>query len=262
MNPRVTEGSSVGQTYPSTPTTAEPPATSPTSGTSRTIPPGLSKLQRTPHKLGGSPVFQCPVQPNRVGGGVGVVIPENSFGRIPPGEAANLCYPNISSCVTVSALTRNGSLRGVHLTTPQGFEKKDMETTLEAIDARNCEKVVVAGPINEAKARTKNSAFDTRANITARMHELAPNAEVGFVETEATVRPHDIYVRHDPQTADGKLEVHVAPSNAPQEEGVKAGKPPQDASIPGNANRVADGDIVQSKPGGLRRLFSFSKNNA
>lgn len=260
MNPKVTGGSGVDPTYAATSTTAEPQAASHASGTSRTIPSELRELQRTKFRLGGSAVFQRPVQPNRDGSGVGVVVPENSVGRIPPGGAANLCYPNISSCVSVSALSRNGSLRGVHLTTPEGFEQKDMETMFEAIDAKNCAQVVVAGPIQEAKGRTENSEFNTRANITARIHKLAPDAQVGFVETEATVRPHDIYVRHDPQTADGKLEVHVAPSDVSSEDGVKTGRIPQDASIPGHAHRVADGDIVQSRQGGLRRLFSFSKN--
>ncbi|AOI39684.1 hypothetical protein [Burkholderia oklahomensis] len=259
MSSSITRAGAAGQSSAAIPTSNESQAPTLSTSAPRTTPAVLHALQRTEFKISGARVFLRTPQ----SGKVGVVVPENNIGRIPQGETANICYPNISSCLTVSGLSRNGSLRGGHLTTPEGIRKDDMDTLLKAIGAQDCTKFVVAGPIEQIKARTDESAYGNRKNITAELNKLAPNAEVGFVDTEKAFSPskppYNVYVQHDRQQSASDLQVHIAPAQLSTAAGVTTAKIPDDASIPSNAQRVADGDIVQRKPSGILGFLPIGK---
>ncbi|WP_431821284.1 hypothetical protein [Burkholderia sp. F1] len=226
----------------------QPPAQATDSHAPRSTPAILAQLERSPFRFSSTTAFKSQVTE------VGAVVAENSFGRISHDLGArpdaNLCYPNISSCVTVTGLSRQGSLRGGHLTTPEGLKRDDMKALSNAIGAEDCKTFVVAGPIADIKARTEKTECNTREKMAAQLREASPNAEVLFLDTGGHKPPYNIYVRHERQESADKLKLHITDqSGSASIEGVRTAAVPRDASLPANAIPVPDKDLVNRDAG-------------
>ncbi|WP_232448458.1 hypothetical protein [Burkholderia ubonensis] len=226
----------------------QPPAPATGSHTPRSTPAILAPLERSPFRFSGTTAFKSQVTE------VGAVVAENSFGRISHDLGArpdaNLCYPNISSCLTVTGLSRRGSLRGGHLTTPEGLKREDMQALSNAMGAQDCKTFVVAGPIADIKARTEKSECSTRKEMAAQLKAASPNAEVRFLDTSDRRPPYNIYVRREPPESGDRLQVHITDqSGTSAVGGVVTAAVPRDASLPDNAVAISDADLVNRDAG-------------
>ncbi len=174
----------------------------------------------------------------------GAVVAENSIGKAPSAETdadAKLCYPNISSCLTVTGLTRDGSLRGGHVTTVRGLNKETLDTLSTKIGADECTKFVVAGPIDNIKKRTTDTEVDSRKKITSLLQQKSPGAEVRYLDTTQRAAPYAIYVGREQQGAGApRLQVHVQDGT---------GAVPGSAELPATATAIPDGDLKRRDPG-------------
>jgi hypothetical protein len=174
----------------------------------------------------------------------GAVIAENSIGEAPRASTdadAKLCYPNISSCATVTGLTRNGSLRGGHVTTVQGFNKATLETLSTKIGAQDCTTFVVAGPIDNIKSRTTDPDVNTRKKVASFLKDKSPGAEVRFHDTTGRAAPYAIYVGREQHGAgETRLQVHVNENT---------GAVPSSAALPESAVAVPNGELVRRNTG-------------
>ncbi len=206
------------------------------------MPEILQSLQPTGHLFSGARVIQRQATEH------GAVVSENSIARVGRdlGADANLCYPNISSCLTVTGLSRQGSLRGAHLATPFGLKKDDVTTLAKAIGAGGCDKFVVAGPIKDIKARTDEGECNTRKDIEAQLKEFSSDAEVRFLDTSKRPPPYNIYVQREPRASGDTLKLHIVDQSAAGSvAGVVTARVPRDASLPADAEAIPDKQVVQ-----------------
>ena len=174
------------------------------------------------------------------------MVAENSIGKAPSAETdadAKLCYPppNISSCLTVTRLTRNGSLRGGHVTTVQSLKRETLDILSTEIGAGDCAKFVVAGPISDIKERTAATEVDNRKKITSLLQQKSPGADVRYLDTTQRAAPYAIYVgREQRGTGETRLQVHVQDGT---------GAVPGSAELPATATAIPDSDLKQRDPG-------------
>ncbi|WP_232431193.1 hypothetical protein [Burkholderia ubonensis] len=218
--------------------------------TFRTMPDILEPLKPTSHLFSGARVIQ------RQAAEHGAVVSENSVARVGGelGADANLCYPNISSCLTVTGLSRQGSLRGAHLATPFGLKNDDMATLAKAIGAAGCDKFVVAGPIKDIKARTDEGECNSRKEIEAQLKAFSSDAEVRFLDTSKRPAPYNIYVQRERQASGETLKLHIVDQSAARGvAGVVTAPVPNDASLPPNAEAIPDKQVVQREASWWKR---------
>jgi hypothetical protein len=113
-----------------------------------------------------------------------------------------ICYPGVSSCITVTAPLAGGIL-GAHITvgTPQS-EIDTMFTAIRTGGGGNCPVIYVAGRIATFKVQTLAPAMNTRKKIAARIKSMInAAATVRFYDTTALGATHIFAERNGAATS-------------------------------------------------------------
>jgi len=127
----------------------------------------------------------------------GVWVSEISMRRVPNGmedsivlreenvgfSAKNVCYPNISSCITITGVGSNGVVGG-HLTilTTASLLGETMQVVEDEV--KGCEACYVIGAISQFKVSVKDSEINTRKKISDSIKQkLGKQVNVLFYDT-------------------------------------------------------------------------------
>jgi hypothetical protein len=103
------------------------------------------------------------------------------------GEAhSRICYPGISSCISITGVKPAGELVGAHITVATEKELIDgLLATMKSHGGNNCHYFYVIGPLQrEFKPKTSVKSFNTRKKIRDLIKStLNKNAIVKFYDT-------------------------------------------------------------------------------
>jgi hypothetical protein len=138
---------------------------------------GISGL-KIMHRSGG---WVSEISMRRVPNGMenSIVLREENVGF----SAKNVCYPNISSCITITGVGSNGVVGG-HLTilTTASLLGKTMQVVEGEV--KGCEACYVIGAISQFKVSVKDSEINTRKKISDSIKQkLGKQVSVLFYDT-------------------------------------------------------------------------------
>lgn len=108
------------------------------------------------------------------------------------GSADNaICYPGISSCVTVTGVSPTG-LVGVHITiASDNGEINDLMTRLRDAGGNTCLRFYVMGPFTNFKPSSEATEFNTRKKMQQKIKSIVnKNASVKFYDAPANAEAH------------------------------------------------------------------------
>ncbi|MBH3428934.1 hypothetical protein [Pseudomonas alkylphenolica] len=102
----------------------------------------------------------------------------------------NICYPDISSCLTVTIRNKN-SLAGIHLTVAS--DKQQLKDSLEEIKELIKDipgDVIISAPFSEYKRHVKDNDLNTRAKLKKIISNVFPHSDIQMYDTSDIQSAH------------------------------------------------------------------------